>query len=78
MEYILPGILLAFNTLLGIVMYLQKQTHDRDREEMRELKSELKELRESAFKKADFKEFKQEIAVMFQDLRSEIKGLKNV
>jgi Ni,Fe-hydrogenase III large subunit len=71
-------VLFGANILIGIVMYFMKMSHDNSKEQIKELKTEVKELRDTAFRKEDFREFKQEIAGMFQELRSEIKGLKNV
>lgn len=49
------------NGLLGIAMYFMKLSHDTTKEEIKNIKVDLKEVRDTAYKKEDFKEFKEEL-----------------
>lgn len=52
---------LVVNGLLGIAMYWMKMSHDQSKEEIKDIKQEQKILRDTTFKKEDFKDFKIEL-----------------
>lgn len=49
------------NALLGIAVYFMKQAHDETKDKLRNLREDLNTVRETTFKKEDFKEFKEEL-----------------
>jgi predicted membrane protein len=52
---------LSFNALLSIAMYYMKLAHDNTKENMKRIEQEVKEVRDTAFKKEDFKDFRDEL-----------------
>jgi hypothetical protein len=52
---------LGFNALLTIAMYFMKLAHDNTKDNIKRLESEVKEVRDTAFKKEDFKDFRDEL-----------------
>ena len=49
------------NGLLGVAMYFMKQTHDQSKEALKDLKGQVEHIRDTTFKKEEFKEFKEEL-----------------
>lgn len=52
---------LAINGLMGIVMYFMKMAHDNTKDNIKRLESEIEKVRETSFRKEDFKEFKEDL-----------------
>lgn len=51
----------VFNGILGIAVYFMKQAHDETKEKIKSLRDDVNTVRETTFKKEDFKEFKEEL-----------------
>jgi O-methyltransferase involved in polyketide biosynthesis len=51
------------NTVLGVIMYLNKEKNDTVRETLKEHTADIKHIKDSYFKKEDFREFKEELWV---------------
>lgn len=49
------------NGLLGIAMYFMKMAHDNTREQLKEQRQEIVHIKDTYFKKEDFREFKDEL-----------------
>lgn len=49
------------NALLGLAMFFMKQTNDQTKENLRNLREDLNIVRDTTYKKEDFKEFKEEL-----------------
>ena len=53
--------LLLLQALFGVVMYLLKTSNDTAKEEIKLLKAEVKEIRDKAFFKEDFLDFRNQL-----------------
>ncbi len=51
----------VLNGLLGLAMYLMKNAHEHTREELKDLKKSVENVKDTYYKKEDFKEFKEEL-----------------
>lgn len=60
------------NALMGLVMYFMKMAHDNTKENIKRLEGEVKELRDTSFKKEDFRDFKQELWDRFDKLEKKV------
>jgi hypothetical protein len=49
------------NGLLGVVMFFMKLSSDSLKDDIKTLKSDIKEVRDTSYKRADFKDFKEEL-----------------
>lgn len=49
------------NGLLGVAMYFMKLAHDTTRESIKELKLEIKEVRDTALRREDFHDFRDQL-----------------
>ena len=51
----------VLNGILGVAMFFMKQTHDATKEEIRTLKIDLRDVRDRAFLKEDFHDFRNQL-----------------
>ncbi len=51
----------VLNGLLGVTMYLMKLSHEHTKEELKDLKKSVENVKDTYYKKEDFKEFKEEL-----------------
>jgi len=49
------------NALLGVAMFFMKLAHDNTKETIKELKTEIKEVRNSALRREDFHDFRDQL-----------------
>lgn len=72
-------LLLSFvlNGLLGLGMYLMKNTNDFRNEEVKDLKEGLKKVQDTYFKKEDFREFKDELWVRLDKMEVNFEKRQN-
>lgn len=56
-------ILLAVNAILGLTMYFMKQTAEATKQRLDKLESNVDVLKDTTFKKEEFREFKEELWV---------------
>ena len=70
-------VLFIVNGLLGIAMYFIKLAHDNTKDEIRALKNEVKDVRERAFLKEDFRDFKLELWNRLDRIEADVKMERN-
>lgn len=63
---------LSINALLGLVMYFMKMAHDNTKDSIKRLEGEVKDVRDSAFRKEDFKDFRDELWKRFDKLEEKV------
>lgn len=67
----------ALSSLMGVVAYLLKLQVQQQKEELKDLGDEIKEIREKYYKKEDFQEFKKELWARLDRLEDDFKkGIK--
>lgn len=65
-------LLFALNVVMGVAMWLLKSAYQDVKEQGKETRQGLEALREAAYKKEDFKEFKEELWRRFDKLEHEM------
>jgi len=69
------------NGLLGVAMFFMKLSSDTVKDDIKTIKTDLKEIRDTFYKKEDFKDFKEELWLrldrMEADFTKQITELKN-
>lgn len=63
---------LSINALMGLVMYFMKMAHDNTKENIKRLETEVKDVRDNAFRKEDFKDFRDELWKRFDKLEEKV------
>lgn len=63
--YILSFII---NGLLAVAMYFMKQAHDTTKEQLKEQRSDITHIKDTYFKKEEFREFKEELWTRFDKM----------
>ena len=66
----------ALISLLSLGVFFMKRTLDRIENEQLVVKTELQKVKEEYLHKSDFKEFKLELRSMFEEIRTDIRGLQ--
>ena len=66
----------ALISLLSLGVFFMKRTLDRIENEQLVVKQELQKVKEEYLHKSDFKEFKLELRSMFEEIRTDIRGLQ--
>lgn len=61
------------NTLLGFVMYFMKVSHDTTKEQLAELRSEVKDVRDKSFKREDFHDFRDQLWTRLDRMETDFK-----
>lgn len=51
----------VLNALLGVAMYFMKVAHDNTKESIKDLKGEIKEVRDSSLRREDFHDFRDQL-----------------
>lgn len=63
----------AMSTLMGVVSYLLKMQIQMQKDQIKELQNDIKEVREKYYKKEDFQEFKKELWARLDRLEDDFK-----
>lgn len=63
----------AMSTLMGVVSYLLKMQIQMQKDQIKELQIDIKEVREKYYKKEDFQEFKKELWARLDRLEDDFK-----
>jgi 3-dehydroquinate dehydratase len=63
--------------VLGVVTYLVKRTIDAYDEKIKQQDKDIAEIRRDYLHRDDFKEFKLELRMMFDEIKADIRELKN-
>lgn len=63
---------LGINALMGLVMYFMKMAHDNTKDNIKRIEAEVKDVRDSAFRKEDFKDFRDELWKRFDKLEEKV------
>ena len=69
----LAGVSLAINTLLGFVMYFMKQANDAQKERVDKLETHVQHLSDTAFKKEDFRDFRDQLWTRLDRMETDFK-----
>jgi len=69
----IAGLSIAFNTLLGLVMYFMKQTNDAQKERIDKLEVHVQHLSDTAFKKEDFRDFRDQLWTRLDRMETDFK-----
>lgn len=62
-------------SIMGLAMWFLKATITDTKEEIKNLKSELQNVKQDYLHKEDFREFKSELRGMFEDIKRDIRAL---
>lgn len=60
------------NGLLGFAMYLMKNANEATKDEIKELKKSVETVKDTYYKKEDFKEFKEELWKRFDRVEEQL------
>ncbi len=63
-----------FTGILGLAMYFMKLSHDQTKEQIVVQRSEIKELRDTSYRREDFKEFKEELFKRLDKIEGDLKS----
>lgn len=63
---------LIFNGLLGIAMYFMRSAHENTKDEIKDLKKSVETVKDTYYKKEDFREFKEELWKKFDRLEEQL------
>lgn len=66
-------LLLIIQGLMGIVMYFMKIAHDATKDRLNNHSQEISDLREKTLRKEDFREFKEELRGLLNELKLDVK-----
>ena len=61
------------NGLLGLVMYFMKMSNDNMKADVKELQQEIKHVKDTYYKKEDFREFKEELWLRLDEIKMDFK-----
>lgn len=61
------------NGLLGLVMYFMKMSNDALKGDVKELQQEIKHVKDTYYKKEDFREFKEELWLRLDEIKMDFK-----
>lgn len=70
-------VLFLLNTLTVIALYFMRQSNENTKTELDRIRTDLKEVRDTSYKKEDFKEFKEELWRRFDKLEADVKQVRN-
>lgn len=59
--FVIAGLSILINALLGIGMFFMKSNHETTKERMSKVEGHIDQIKEHYFKKEDFKDFKEEL-----------------
>lgn len=72
LSYLINVALFLFNGVLGIAMWLLKQSYTEVKEQLKTNTQAIDNVKEHYFKKEDFREFKEELWKRFDKLESKV------
>ena len=75
MEY-LSGASLLVNLAFGLIMYFMKLDHTNTKENLKRIEGEVKEVRDTALKKDDFKDFREELWKRFDRIEETVQAIR--
>lgn len=67
----------GFTGLLAALLWFVRNEYMRQQKEITALKVQIDHIKENYLHRDDFKEFKEELRIMFQEIKTDIKELKN-
>jgi hypothetical protein len=65
------------NGLMAIALYFMKQSNDNTKADIDRIRDDVKDVRDTAYKKEDFKEFKEELWRRFDKLEADVKQVRH-
>ena len=73
-QFVILGVSLALNTVIGIAMYFMKVTHDAQKDRIDKLEIEIGKVRDTSFKREDFHDFRDQLWSRLDKMEADFKS----